>query len=277
MLKLAPYIAAFLFIALCFGALSYQHHEINLERANAEQAEKKKADPEKQNEKPSKAKQGTTENPIVVSVLTGLNEQTESKGAKEYEGHYSAEWNLVYITIFLTAFTLGLMIYTALLWGAGEVNAKRQLRAYLSVTAANISNIETAGEITATIIFKNCGQTPARGVHKISGLMWTNFPLVDDLDSEVTKQINNPLFPKSKEIIGPGCETHDIIISPRGLTATEIAAVKAGTHAVYIYGEHRYFDIFDKPHFTKFKYFTGGSVGVRNRKLIAYKEGNEAD
>src|SRR6266567_8477815 len=73
-----------------------------------ENAAEKKVEPAKKEDKSAKARQGTAENPVVVRVLADADKKKETAENKGKHDHYSPEWNLVYLTIFLTAFTFGL-------------------------------------------------------------------------------------------------------------------------------------------------------------------------
>lgn len=64
------------------------------------------------------------------------------------------------------------------------------------------------------------------------------------------------------------------IIPP--LRSEENAAIRAASMAIYVFGEVRYKDIFEKERLTKFRCFYGGDR-MRQAGALAYEiEGNEA-
>ena len=76
----------------------------------------------------------TEQMPLVVKVLPSVSVEKPVAGESKKEHDYnSSEWWLVYLTGTLATFTLGLMIYTAKLWGAtvklsrdADASAQRQ-------------------------------------------------------------------------------------------------------------------------------------------------------
>jgi hypothetical protein len=60
------------------------------------------------------------------------------------------------------------------------------------------------------------------------------------------------------------------------ISAETIKALKAGTRAIYLYGEIHYIDAFKRAQCTKYRYMTGGNVGFRDGAVAACEEGNEA-
>jgi hypothetical protein len=81
--------------------------------------EKPKSQSQKNEKRAAKDQRGTGASPLIVKVLPtqGANPPTPESAKKQHD-YTSAEWWLVYITGTLAVFTLGLMLYTARLWGA---------------------------------------------------------------------------------------------------------------------------------------------------------------
>jgi hypothetical protein len=62
------------------------------------------------------------------------------------------------------------------------------------------------------------------------------------------------------------------------LSAEQMAAISSGAKAVYADGVFQYRDIFDKPHFGKFRLFYGGRTGTpASGELSFYDDGNGPD
>lgn len=62
------------------------------------------------------------------------------------------------------------------------------------------------------------------------------------------------------------------------LTAQQTAGLRAGTAAIYVYGEISYRDAFGKERLTKYRlmhHMTGGAIGVSTNLSFTH-EGNEA-
>ena len=81
--------------------------------------EKPKSQPKKNEKSAPKDRGGTEASPVVVKILpTQTTNPPPTENANRQHDYTSAEWWLIYITGTLAAFTLGLMLYTARLWGA---------------------------------------------------------------------------------------------------------------------------------------------------------------
>jgi hypothetical protein len=80
----------------------------------------------------------------------------------------------------------------------------------------------------------------------------------------------------TRENLGPGSERYKWEYALTPLTEDQIAKMHAGTHALYVYGEIRYRDVFGKKRHTKYLYYSGGNMGIRGSILGGYPQGNEA-
>ncbi|MEK7322703.1 MAG: hypothetical protein AABZ84_06465 [Pseudomonadota bacterium] len=174
----------------------------------------------------------------------------------------------------LAIFTFGLFIATWFLYCAtrdlvrgADDTAKRQLRAYLSVTPDFINSDCNIG---STI--ENHGLTPAYKITTESGY-------ADILPHPLPLEFN------FKEIIDRTSHTH--ILAPRQtLRATviprrifskdEIAAAIEGTKfRLYVFGAITYTDAFDKSHRTEYCRSIQGSPNLR--KVIGFSGGKEGE
>jgi hypothetical protein len=173
--------------------------------------------------------------------------------------------------------TTALKSSTDKLWEAGERQlahledtAQRQLRAYVFITNSGLQNL-SAGQIPrASTCIKNSGQTPAYKVRHTQRFALDNFPLMRELPPAVAEE------DFSVTNLGPNCETMKFGDGGR-ISAETIEALKAGRMALYVYGEIHYIDAFEKAHYTKYRWMTGGMVGFHSGGGLAVcKEGNEA-
>jgi hypothetical protein len=116
-----------------------------------------------------------------------------------------------------------------------ENTAKRQLRAYLSIAGAKVSDDDKV--ITLTI--RNSGNTPARNV--MSHVNWQWYPSQQEMPSD----FNFPNYVsekkgRSKTFIGSNAET----TWAHPIDPSKIQELSAGKIALYIYGSCTYEDVF---------------------------------
>lgn len=177
-----------------------------------------------------------------------------------------------------SVFTAFIALFTFMLAMAGGYHvyvagatARRQLRAYVFITQTEINGVAAQTQPVSQLVIRNTGQTPAHDVMVYGNMVFDEFPLKKDLPVLV---FSDPQL--TKENLGPGSERYKWEYAPTALTEDQIAKMHAGTHAMYVYGEIRYRDVFRKKRFTKYLYFTGGNMGIRGTILGGYPEGNEA-
>jgi hypothetical protein len=146
--------------------------------------------------------------------------------------------------------------------------SRAQLRAYVWISQSQITDILAEGLIDAVLMMTNSGQTPANEVTQWAKLAFGNYPL-----RQVLPGPDAAIYSKSH--IGPGgsfmVRAHGNALSP-----IQKDAIRARTHAVYIYGEIRYRTL-RKKRFTRFCFFKGGDMGTDGPSIHAYPEGNEAN
>jgi hypothetical protein len=142
----------------------------------------------------------------------------------------------------------------------------RQLRAYVHINAASVTNIAsplpseipknykpTGAEITnkkagpfIDIQIINSGQTPAYKLEGWATPIVLEYPLKSVLPGKSAKQIEQFFtIPRDSTV-----HVNNSIDKP--LTDSEIAALRNGSKAIYINGEITYIDIFKKIRHTKF-------------------------
>lgn len=150
-----------------------------------------------------------------------------------------------------------------------DKTAERQLRAYLFISRAEISDIMNDQKLTAKIVVKNFEQTPAYDVETSIGIATTQFPLINDLPPAVQKTKNTN--------IGPG---GDITLNFNGDGPAAIEwrpRFTQKTGAVYVYGTIKYVDAFKIPRYTNYHLYKGGDTGVIGPELSFSTDDNEAN
>jgi hypothetical protein len=162
----------------------------------------------------------------------------------------------------------------------------RQLRAYISTKDISIYAATpgspsqpksppppiTAGtQPEARLTFKNSGQTPAYDVEFKSDMSLQKWPLPAHSVLPLPAT-----FPGGKDNLGPG-DTYIKYDGFKILTNNQFQSLQSGTHALFVYGEVGYKDIFGETRTFKYRYFTGGPIGIRGLNLVAHEEGNDAD
>lgn len=133
---------------------------------------------------------------------------------------------------------------------------ERQLRAYICVDSATLKFPETTVP-EAQIHLKNCGQTPAYDVSGWIHTWFAAYPLREVLPS-APDDLRKGIEPLASGRIS-------IFVAPRKppLPPENLAQLGTAQFTMYVYGEIRYKDIFDKERFTKYRLIHGGNEGVR--------------
>jgi hypothetical protein len=151
-----------------------------------------------------------------------------------------------------------------------EDTAQRQLRAYVMVHAAAIENLSSGRKPIARLILKNTGQTPAHAVSHWCSSGVAPYPMPD----HVVRALRGRETEMSTKPLPPGAETKAWSESEI-LTEAQYEGLSEGTHALYVVGEIRYLDAFNKPQETDFLLFVGGPGGLIG-ELASYTTGNRA-
>lgn len=155
-----------------------------------------------------------------------------------------------------------------------EDTARRQLRAYIHFTIDKSAPVSfnAAQKTVIRILYENCGQTPA--------MRCTSGGELDILPWPAPVPFPDPIFEKEGAIYSlyPKAEGrwNTPISSRRIFSAEEIQeAINGKTKRLFLYGEIKYFDIFGKEHFTRFRMMSG--VEPKANLLSFCREGNETD
>jgi hypothetical protein len=148
--------------------------------------------------------------------------------------------------------------------------AHRQLRAYVMVHTAVVENFTAGNKPRAKLTIKNTGQTPAHAVTHWCTSGIAPYPIED----HVVRALRRGETDLAAMPLPPGCHTKTGSESDV-LTQNQYDAVSDGTHALYVIGEIRYRDAFNKPQETDFLLFAGGPTGISG-ELAEYQTGNRA-
>lgn len=147
-----------------------------------------------------------------------------------------------------------------------RLSTQKQLRAYIGLKEAKIKDVAAGKKPTLLLEFTNAGQTPAQKV-----LLWSNFKFDGDPETIVRK----PTTPSSSSTVFPNGVISRQMPMERALTVSEVAAIKAGAAAIYVYGELTYEDAFGQSRRTHFNMVH--RKGCAAFELLVCKAGNEAD
>jgi hypothetical protein len=196
--------------------------------------------------------------------------------------------------VVVAALTLFLAIFTGLLVWVGnkqEKTTRRQMRAFVYVHGMSIYNVAhplnplpaykpTGAEIMSptegplvSLNIRNSGSTPAFRVIHWGQIHLGEFPLKSGLP-EIRKSEKAP-----HSAIPPDGQNTKMVKIQRPLTAEEIAGLRNGTVAIWVYGEISYRDAFRRKRTSKYRLFHNaqtGTLGVSTEMTWA-EGGNEAN
>lgn len=164
-----------------------------------------------------------------------------------------------------------LWLATARLVTNADKNSERQLRAYVGLSKAEITKVET-GAPEVVVIFQNFGQTPAHDVQSWIHIWIAEYPLTDTVLPEPSAD-----FRKSSGVIYPGAQFIHAISKEPSVRPWEIPLLGTQEGTIYVYGRIRYRDAFNESRTTNFRLIYGGTEPTRGNLLKHDQEGNEAD
>jgi hypothetical protein len=194
----------------------------------------------------------------------------------------------------IAALTFFLAIFTGLLVWVGnkqEKTTRRQMRAFIYLNNGSIYNIAsplaplaiykpTGAELIspsegplAQLTIKNSGPTPAFKVAHLGGICISDYPLSGELPPLI--RVKNP---PSSAIPPEGINTKNVRIA-LPLTSDQIAGLRNGTMAIWVYGEITYRDAFRRKRVSQYRLFhnnASGAIGV-STDLTWAEGGNEAN
>jgi hypothetical protein len=175
---------------------------------------------------------------------------------------------LALFTLAIAAFTAFLAVFTGGLWAVSILTARRQLRAYVVVSAAKAVN--TSKVPAFNIHIRNCGQTPAYDVR------WraTIIPLAEG--DEFSLEGNDAVL---QPTLGPGQEYTRSQWSIDLVNWIAVAiSLTGGSKSLYAFGNVTYRDTFGRRRFTRYRMRLPVADGrMRDRDFVFCCEGNEAN
>jgi hypothetical protein len=170
-------------------------------------------------------------------------------------------------TVLLFVATLGLWLATVRLVRSAEKTAERQLRAYVGITKATMSNFGVGQILRMSMTIKNSGQTPAYRLTQHYSIMGGEYPRKEPLPQVDT--------PGRFSTLGPG-EVHILEIPLQGpLPGSAYSQITNGDAAIYVWGRVIYEDAFGYNRETRFSYIFGGRFGIHpGGAVVPSEEGN---
>ena len=186
----------------------------------------------------------------------------------------------------ITAFaTLAIALFTWTLWRSSEKmwtatqdalrhaeeTAERQLRAYVHVARGGIK-FDSPETSEWHLEIKNFGQTPAYNVRQWTHIWITAWPLQETLPAPPAD------FQTAKSILAPGGLEIMVWIKSPPIPTKSLPLIGTRSGTIYIYGEIRYVDAFQKERFTKYRLIYGGprDHGSGAGSLMPDHDGNDA-
>jgi len=235
--------------------------------------------PKAPDQKAKTSQRGSEQSPIFVK--TPRPSTQAERDYEAYEKHEKPEnerWT-TRATVALAGITLGLAIFTALLWNAtrklvtdAKDTAQRQLRAYvfyrpdLPIHIPNMNELHTTG---VKFRIHNSGQTPAYDLRHVT--------LIGLRERSLSIVLHPVDFPEdgSRVALNPGMHSEQVMKTDLPYPQADIDRFRAGTHAVYIWGEARFRDTFGAPQWVRYAFqITGEGDASGNIQWCRY--GNEA-
>jgi hypothetical protein len=208
----------------------------------------------------------------IEEIITQTTPAGELKNEKKEEGWFSKLLAdpIAFFTFLLFLATVALWWATRRLVQGAEDTAQRQLRAYVSIKLDGKMFLDSDGLLNAPFITKNNGTTPANFMLCSLYIGLFRFPLDTELDppNYTPTSSNGSLF--------PGEQVRQYATLPRKLNQAETQAIEKGEGAIYVWGEVRYKDTFNKQRSTQFRmYSTGADFG--RGELAYHHEGNTSE
>lgn len=169
---------------------------------------------------------------------------------------------LVVFTAFLAAYTIRLFYATRRLAEGGEDTARRQLRAYINVSAKKLENVIESRVPRFVLTAKNFGQTPALNVRTLHGCRIVESAELGEFHVE-------PINPNKKEgsrsILAPdSTESSESFLHEARKRVTLGGSLWgelnfSGKKRISIDGWIEYEDVFGQRHWTKFRLLSAGT------------------
>lgn len=235
---------------------------------------------------PAKEQRGSDANPISVKVLPAQDVEADARKREEdnkrdaywasrVEGEHrigTATWALFWVTFALAGFTAALWWATYRLMREAKDTSKKQLRAYVFVKPElpiNIPKMEEWHTRGMKFLMHNNGQTPAFNLQQLTIIALKEKDIQIKLDAVKMEDGGSSL------VLTPGMHSEQMMRATAPIVAEDIAKFRAGTHAVYVWGEAHYKDVFGEHHVTRYAFQIDGE-GRESGRTHWCKHGNES-
>jgi hypothetical protein len=130
-----------------------------------------------------------------------------------------------------------------------EITAKRQLRAYLFVSATSIDDVAVGKRPNVKGRFDNYGQTPVYNATWLAGINIAEYPLKTKIDySECIELFNQENA--NRWFFGKDVQINKL--KAQAITDSDLANLMTKNFAIYFHGRVCYRDVFQEIHWTDF-------------------------
>jgi hypothetical protein len=247
-------------------------------------------------QQPAVDQRGTEQSPLVVKVVPPPNAQidTQHRTSERDEKSPADRWLLVFTGMLVV---VGGTQAAFLYWQATQLRravvaadksavaardtvskmtdtAERQLRAYMVLEDGEIVHVSHPVQVpAANLIARNTGETPAHRVIVQAKIAVAEYPLSGELPP-VT-----PAAHPALSVIGRNGIINIPLALGAPLTQGELALMRFGKVAIYVYGHVTYSDAFGHDRTTHFRLMhhpLSGRIGS-DKTFIFCEQGNEAD
>ncbi|WP_264713048.1 hypothetical protein [Limobrevibacterium gyesilva] len=229
---------------------------------------------------PQDTQRGTRATPIVVEIHQPEHQRPiATQTEKEGEWYASPDWWVAGFTGALFFATVGLWVFTGMLWNTtkkavrdgelavaaattaakaavkqadvAEQTAEKQLRAYLCLSPASMIVVKPGEELTCSISITNQGATPAS-----NGIVVFGFSVCRPLgDNDYYVPIENVIISKSPIILAANSQPYPLVLKDgTPLSGLNFMRIQSGDNIIVIAGVVRYKDIFGIERYTCFNY-----------------------
>ncbi len=148
----------------------------------------------------------------------------------------------------------------------------RQMRAYINVVDARVTQLAVGKPIIGYVTFKNTGQTPGHDVKAWIGVGLVKHPVTEKPMSHPA-DFNPPGFVLAAGGVHPVGK--DV---PHAVTPEDMQNLQAGSYAIRVWGGVTYKDAYGNPRETGFRYLYARETGLPpSGAMTAMHEGNFAN
>jgi hypothetical protein len=166
---------------------------------------------------------------------------------------------MVVATVALAAATWGLV-------KAANLNAQREIRAYMGFKNGSIRHVTVGQKPVLEIFFSNFGKTPAYGVR---------YRVQAGVMNRSTRTFKGGRFETSRRVIDPGNSLRIWSALDEPLTQEQFGGAETGDTPIFFWGSVRYRDAFGHWRRTDFRVQHGESV-IGTDRMIFSSKGNTA-